>query len=85
MLILEPSGAINCVSWLFNDLRPCLSFEDFLFRNQLVTALTGEVWFGGVLLQLRGGSVGGERPDDLDDQPFWIFSFSLLYFYFTGL
>ena len=48
MLILEPSGAINCVSWLFSDLRPCLSFENFLFRSQLVTALTGEVWFGGV-------------------------------------
>ena len=46
MLILEPSGAINCVSWLFNDLSPCLSFEDFLFCNQLVTSLTGEVWFG---------------------------------------
>ena len=32
-------------------------------------------------LQLREGSVAGERPDDLDDQPFWIFLFSFFVFF----
>jgi hypothetical protein len=40
-------------------------------------------------LQLPEGSLAGERPDDLDDQPFWIFiffiSFSFLYFIFCIL
>ena len=59
MLILEPSGAMNCVSWLFRDLRPCLSLEDFLFRSHLFTiALTGEVWFVGAPVAATGGFDG---------------------------
>ena len=64
MLILDPSGAMNCFSWLFIDLRLSLFLEDVLFLNQFATALTGEVGCGSgsaaVVGELTGrGTTGG--------------------------
>ena len=80
MLILDPSGAMNCFSWLFIDLRLSLSLEDVLLLNQFATALTGEVGRGSDPAAVVGGLTGRGTAGGPD----WsaIFGFSGFFFYF---
>ena len=83
ILILDPSGAMNCFSWLFIDLRLSLYLEDVLVLNQFATALTGEVGWGSDPAAVVGGLTGRGTAGGPDwSAIFWIFWF-FSFFSFT--